>query len=725
MISYPNGASCTLSDFHRKMLFEESAIAPEVLAESGARSIVHGRGLPNVFSDRQRRRAPGILFAVHRPNGATSWCFRPDRPDPDNPGHKYEQPCKALGGSGNALDILPSQRHLIADAGVPVVFVEGTKKALSLITAARRAGEDLLVVAIVGVWNWLHDGGKPIEDMAGIPLEGRNATIMFDSDMLRKVEVQGAARRLAEYLSDRGARPFVTYFEDAPDGSKVGADDFFAAGGTLAEARILTRRYDPSGADFAHVRLLRDDKLRAMIDDLGQTYEAMPAATRGQCSDRATMRHLIDSATCAQTTGAPGMGVVVRAPVRALSLRTRMGRQAQSNSLARLQRAGYLTRIDEPRRKIGKKGAAYLLYADGTERALRGQHGRERHNQQNARQAKEQRERHEDTDRYADLYAGVHLTRAPSAAVPEMRAPKIIHTWERRDGRRVVADSEYFYRLDKTRQEVVMFLLGADGKAHEEQLLERLGSARTRLRDFRKRRLAPLMGWRYTRDKETRQEVRVETGPPIIERDTDGTVRILPEWAAALEDHRRSTDEDGDTARQAKKYREQSENYRNRGRSPADEQPNPLRGKEEVRRVVAERAREDRQRWVEEQRQKVGTTAATFLADEIDGEYGVRFEDAKDRWRTLHRGSVSELWRALHQGPFEVRREFGGRYVHFERGADVPDESPGAPPGEAEGEASERSAEATVRKMPQKVNGVHVHGPDCACDWCAEDEAAV
>src|SRR5215210_4968640 len=294
MTVYPSGQSRTLSESHWSMLEEGSGVTPDVIAESGARSIMHGSELPNVFSERQRRRAPGVLFVSHRPNRDTSWCFRPDRPNPNKPGHKYEQPCKSRGGAGNALDVLPSQRHLIGDTSVPVVFVEGTKKMLSLVSAARSAGEPLLVVGIVGVWNWLHDGGKPIPDMLDIPLEGRNATVMFDSDMLRKVEVQGAAKRLAEHLQGRGARTFVTYFEDADGGQKVGADDFFVAGGTFARLRMLTRAYDPE--DFARVRLTRDGRLRSMISDLTRRFWSEKWKGQGDHSARDVYLKLIEAA---------------------------------------------------------------------------------------------------------------------------------------------------------------------------------------------------------------------------------------------------------------------------------------------------------------------------------------------------------------------------------------------------------------------------------------------
>src|SRR5215218_8511600 len=84
-----------LCDEHRRTLVEGSAIDPEIIAERGVRSVTKGRGhLPSVYSRRQKRRAPGILFTVHRPNGQTATIFRPDEPDPEHPGCKYEMECK-------------------------------------------------------------------------------------------------------------------------------------------------------------------------------------------------------------------------------------------------------------------------------------------------------------------------------------------------------------------------------------------------------------------------------------------------------------------------------------------------------------------------------------------------------------------------------------------------------------------------------------------------------
>jgi hypothetical protein len=699
-----------LSAEHRRQLEEGSAIAPEVLEESGAQTIHRGRELPEVFSERQRRRAPGILFPLYRPNDETSWCFRPDREDPDRPGHKYEQPPKARGGAGNALYVHPSQRHLIADRRVPVIFGEGIKKALAIISAARKAGVEVLVVAVCGVWNWMADG-ESIPDLADIPLEGRNATIMFDSDMLRNESVQDAAKRFAEYLIGRGAAAFVTYFRDKADGSKVGADDHFAGGGTFAEVLMLTRRYNP--ADFREVRLSRSEQLSGMLEDLHRTYAAMPAARVGECSDRATMREAIRRAEeSGQVTEG---GIVVRLPVRPLSVKTRLGRQGQANSLRRLQAHGYTERIDEPPHKVEKQGAAYLLKAStqGRGRAESGHYRRERPQQNFSPEQTEERK----PLNYADSYTGVHSARAPRcAAVPELRHSKVVHTWAWRRGRRVVVDSEYVYRLAKTRQEVLMHLLDVGGAASEAELLERFGSKSTRPRDFHRRKIAPLIGWRYTRDKETGAECRLETGPQIVSCE-DGMVRILPEWREALEQHRKQTGELEDNRRQEHRYRDQSKAYRNRDRTPAGEE-GPLRGKEAVARMVAEREREDAERWVEEQRQKVGETAATFLADEMAGISAVRFKDVRHRWQQRG-GRVEDLRPAVLYGPFKFKREDDGDlYVHHADGQDRPAGPTERMFRERMAQQEEEVARPEPERKPPMVEGVYQHDPLCGCMWC-------
>jgi hypothetical protein len=75
-----------LSDKHRYTHEVASAIARDILEDGGVYTITDGRQLPRGFSKRQRNLAPGVLYKVPRPNGKTAWVFRPDEPDPENPG---------------------------------------------------------------------------------------------------------------------------------------------------------------------------------------------------------------------------------------------------------------------------------------------------------------------------------------------------------------------------------------------------------------------------------------------------------------------------------------------------------------------------------------------------------------------------------------------------------------------------------------------------------------
>jgi Domain of unknown function (DUF3854) len=356
MTSYPNSDAGTLSDAHRRMLYDESGIAPEVVEERGVCTTRGGRELPDGFSRRQRKRGGGLLFTVHRPGGKTAYSFRPDATCPENPGHRYEQPCKHLGAPGNVLDVHPSVRDLIDDISTPVIFCEGIKKADSILSAARREGVRVLVVAITGVWNWMADG-EAIADMFDIPLEGRKVTVLFDSDMLRNPNVQDAARRFAGHLIGRGAEVFITYLPEKADGSKMGADDFLAAGGTLAELRMLTRRYDP--ADFVRVRLSRDETLRAMLEDLQHRFWDEEWKGMGGHTDRDVALKLIEAAF---RHGKPVEGgIQVRKSWGSLQTEAKVAPRTLSKSLNRLEERGFI--LERVKGKKPDKSGGFVLRA--------------------------------------------------------------------------------------------------------------------------------------------------------------------------------------------------------------------------------------------------------------------------------------------------------------------------------------------------------------------------
>jgi Domain of unknown function (DUF3854) len=342
----------TLSDSHRQTHEVGSAIAPDILDSSGVHTITDGHQLPRGFSKRQRERAPGVLYEVSRPKSSeTAWVFRPDEPDPDKPGLKYEATCKKLGGPGNVLYVHSSQRHLIDDTSVPVIFVEGIKKALAIITASRAAGVDVLVVGILGVWNWKANG-EPISDMFDIPVEGREVRIVYDCDMLINPSVQEACRGLAELQIGRGAAVWVAFL---PSDTK-GADDFFAAGKSYAELLMTMRAYDPG--DFERVRLTRDEKLRALLEDLERQHASADWTAPGGDADEDLYLAL---GARARRHGKPHPdGLWVEASWGALGFEAKIGSsRTVGKGIARLEARDLLYRDNEGR-KEGKAGAFVL-----------------------------------------------------------------------------------------------------------------------------------------------------------------------------------------------------------------------------------------------------------------------------------------------------------------------------------------------------------------------------
>ena len=453
-----------LSQKHEEMLFKESGIAPDVAHERGVRSTVGGRELPKGFSWRQRKRGAGLLFTVHRPNGGTSWSFRPDGIDPEQPSRKYEQPSKYYGGPGNVLDVHPRMRHLLDDPETEITFVEGLKKADAL------TSRGVLAVGITGVWNWLSDG-KPIPDMLDIPVDGRRVNICYDSDMLYNPNVQEAARRLAEHLISRGAEVWITYLPNQPNGSKMGADDFLTseASGTVSELRMLMRPYNPD--DFTIVRLGRDECLQLALEDLERRFWDLEWKGMGGHSARDVYLKLIEAAR--RHGKVVDDGIRVTKAQGPLAIEARVSSRTLWKSLNRLEEWGLLYRDNEDRKD--DKPGAFVLRASVS-------HYRESRDRPEAK-----------TLRAGELHRGdLHLR------APRLRWSRPKYTPRRgvvRDTRRVRQSSKLesrdaIKRLGKIRGAILDVLDAAGGTATLQEIADALHRARPR--DLRRRNLPML-----------------------------------------------------------------------------------------------------------------------------------------------------------------------------------------------------------------------------------------
>jgi hypothetical protein len=542
-----------LSHQHEEMLFKESGIARDVIAERGVRTTSGGRELPKGSSWRQRRRGAGILFTVHRPNGETSWSFRPDEPDPKDPGRKYEQPSKHYGGPGNVLDVHPRMRHLLDDPEVEITFVEGIKKADAL------TSRGMLAAAITGVWNWL-SGGEPIQDILDVPVDGRRVNICFDSDMLHNPNVQDAARRLVEYLVSRGAEVWITYLPDKPNGSKMGADDFLAAGGTVSELRMLMRRYDP--ADFTIVRLSRDERLQLALEDLERKFWAFDWKGMGGHSARDVALKLLEAAR--RHGKVLDDGIRVTKAQGPLAIEAKVSSRTLWKALNRLEEWGFLYRDNEGR--DDDKPGAFVLRA-------------------NVSHYRESRDRPEATTlREEQLHKGdLHLR------APRLRWSRPKYTPRRgvvRDTRMVrqsvrLESRDRIKRLGKIRGAIVDVLDAAGGTASLQEIADTLHRARPR--DLRRRNLPMLE----------------ETGILIV--GDGGVVSLTEDWLERLEDQRELGKEVEADELAARRHKLKSRAFHSRHQRQADEEP------------AEDEMRDRREGYPERRRQAIATAIAELF----------------------------------------------------------------------------------------------------------------
>lgn len=221
----------------------------------------------------------GILMPYFLP-GETSpreYVLRRDTPDLEynakgNPKaiKKYMFPP----GRGNILYYCPgTTSSQLADRTLPILFVEGVKKALAVNQVAWDAVSDtadnplLLTVAISGVWNWRGTIGKqpssegkpqllkgPIPDLDRIEYRRRKIIIAFDTNVETLEQVQSARQALTKELSKRGALVYWVHWPANTPDSVNGLDDLLArAGADRVQELIQTAKPYPESAPGIHV----------------------------------------------------------------------------------------------------------------------------------------------------------------------------------------------------------------------------------------------------------------------------------------------------------------------------------------------------------------------------------------------------------------------------------------------------------------------------------------
>ncbi|MHB1934585.1 MAG: virulence-associated E family protein [Leptospirillum sp.] len=226
-----------LDSLHFTILRTDSSISPEVVTQRGYRSIT----ADNLSFLRRlgfsEKHGAGLLIPVRGLDGKIVSCqIRFDRPVlHEDPKTGKKKKLRYVGPTGMDLRVDFPQRPLLE--GEDIWIVEGMKKADSL----RSRG--IYAIAILGVWGALGKQGR--KDFAKIDWQDRQAIIGFDSDVLTNPNVKKAESATAKMLQESGATVQVVRLPEAPNGTKVGVDDFLAQGGTLDDLMGLIEEPAP------------------------------------------------------------------------------------------------------------------------------------------------------------------------------------------------------------------------------------------------------------------------------------------------------------------------------------------------------------------------------------------------------------------------------------------------------------------------------------------------
>jgi hypothetical protein len=578
--SYPNSSPRTLSDLHRRMLFEESGISPDVAEERGYYTARKLSEIPEAFKDYQRRL--GLVIPTYSPDGAThGYQLRPEKPIKRRNGNtpKYESP----GESGVIVDVHPRARHAVRCGDGDLFVVEGVKKADALLS------QGALAVALTGVWMAHVPKSNPKQLLPcwdHIRLQDRRVLIVFDSDWRRNDSVHDALEWLVGALTDRGADVRVAYLEDDPDGSKVGADDYLAAAGSVAELKALCRKFERQ--DVAWIRLTKDEKLRAVVEDLERRYyefgrEHGRKSTGGETAQDVYLK-LIEAARRGGKIHRDG--IRVQKAHGPLALEAKVSSRTLVKCIQRLEEWGVLYRDNKGRRS--KQAGHFVLNADV------------KHNGE----------------------IGTAEGKVSEASVPctlHPRAPRLM--WSRAEWK-------------PTKKMIRNYRLGKLSRLPEpREGVKRMGKRRGHLLDaldcaggtLTLQELGAITGrrpWDLVRRKMTergREGLLVwleRAGIVVIDGDT---VSLAPDWLDRLETERELGEEVEMAEIAERRYERKRVDYHEHGPVEAMEtaHPPPLMGPEKVEEIVRERAKEDLEARVEDQRRKVGITAETFVFDKL------------------------------------------------------------------------------------------------------------
>ena len=659
--------------------------------------------VPDVYSAYFRRQAPALIAPHYSPDGQTVSCqMHPRRPRPDSRGRIQKWISPKAEAAPVILSCHPWTADEVRNGDGPLWACEGLTRGHAL------AALGIPAVSYPGCWSWQR-GGKALGCWKHTNLPGRLVYLVPDADHTTKEDVQKALAAQVAYLESEGATVLLVRVPEVNGDPDAGLDDYIAAADDPAAAvEVLKRDARPFvPADVGIERMARSEELQRFVPAKLEEIEVLPASGRADCNALKLARYL--AGVCTPSHGKPkARGVEVHPSFPQMAEAIRVGSyQTVSKALDRLEALEFL---EQRRRPPGSRQAStyLLLYPSGGGRAQsvnkegRGVGGREG---QEGRGVKTTSPETSLSKRESSLclhstHIGVKSA-GDGEKVPALRNSKLVHTFIWRDGKREVVHSDYFKRPGSKGEEILRYIL-ARGRVEGAELYSRFGAKASRPGRFFATWIRPM----------------IKDGVLAGEW---GGVYMADDWTGALESVRARTSEEEDNRRQSEKYAERRRNFRERlagekrGEVARPEPTPELAGPEKVREIVEAAEERDQAARVEEQRRKVGTTAATFLADALQDATGFDWRELRALW-TAKGGKSEDLRRAAVKGPYRFRREYDSGHLYVQRtGASEAPEPEREPAPVAVLREPENLRKPETESLPGDWRS---HPLDCECQEC-------
>ena len=118
-------------------------------------------------------------------------------------------------------------QSIIKDVSRTITITEGELK------AACAARNKIECIGLGGVWSWKSKklGMSFLPELEAFEWEGRRVEICYDSDIADKIQVRSALIALSRELVARGAECSMVILPNAPNGDKLGLDDYIVLNG--------------------------------------------------------------------------------------------------------------------------------------------------------------------------------------------------------------------------------------------------------------------------------------------------------------------------------------------------------------------------------------------------------------------------------------------------------------------------------------------------------------